>query len=81
MLLGAMNYNNNLGFALTFLLAGVGIVSMHHCHHNLAPACDCRRWARSRYSRAKLCAFAFSWRMTAPSHAGSYAWDGTDTIR
>ncbi len=36
MLLGAMNYNNNLGFALTFLLAGVGIVSMHHCHHNLA---------------------------------------------
>lgn len=36
MLLGAMNYNNNLGFALTFLLAGLGIVSMHHCHHNLA---------------------------------------------
>ena len=36
MLLGAMNYNNNLGFALTFLLAAVGIVSIHHCHHNLA---------------------------------------------
>jgi uncharacterized protein (DUF58 family) len=30
-----MNYNNNLGFALTFLLAAVGIVSIHHCHHNL----------------------------------------------
>lgn len=36
MLLGAMNYNNNLGFALSFLLAAVGIVSIHHCHHNLA---------------------------------------------
>jgi uncharacterized protein (DUF58 family) len=36
MLLGAMNYNNNLGFALTFLLAAVAVVSIHHCHHNLA---------------------------------------------
>lgn len=36
MMLGAMNYNNNLGFALTFLLAAVGVVSIHHCHHNLA---------------------------------------------
>lgn len=36
MLLGAMNYNNNLGFALTFLLVAVSIVSIHHCHHNLA---------------------------------------------
>ena len=36
MLLGAMNYNNNMGFALTFLLAGVGIISIHHCHRNLA---------------------------------------------
>jgi uncharacterized protein (DUF58 family) len=35
MLLGAMNYNNNLGFALTFLLAAIAIVSIHHCHHNL----------------------------------------------
>lgn len=36
MLLGAMNYNNNMGFALTFLLAGIGIISIHHCHRNLA---------------------------------------------
>lgn len=36
MLLGAMNYNNNMGFALTFLLSGVGIVSIYHCHRNLA---------------------------------------------
>ena len=36
MLLGAMNYNNNMGFALTFLLAGIGVISIHHCHRNLA---------------------------------------------
>lgn len=36
LLLASMNYNNSLGFALTFLLAGVGLVSMHHCHRNLA---------------------------------------------
>ena len=35
MLLGAMNYNNNLGFALTFLLAALGIVTIHHCHRTL----------------------------------------------
>ena len=36
MLLGAMNYNNNMGFALTFLLAGIGVISIHHCHRNIA---------------------------------------------
>lgn len=36
MLLGAMNYNNNMGFALTFLLAGIGIISIYQCHRNLA---------------------------------------------
>ncbi len=35
MVLGGMNYNNNLGLALTFLLAGLGIVTMHHCHGTL----------------------------------------------
>ena len=35
MLLGSMNYNNNLSFVLTFLLAGLGLVSMHHCQRNL----------------------------------------------
>ena len=35
MLLGSMNYNNNLGFALTFLLASLGIISIYHCHRNL----------------------------------------------
>jgi len=36
MLLGSMNYNNNTGFALTFLLTGIGIISIYHCHRNLA---------------------------------------------
>jgi uncharacterized protein (DUF58 family) len=35
MVLGAMNYASSLGFALAFLLTGLGIVSMHHCHRNL----------------------------------------------
>jgi uncharacterized protein (DUF58 family) len=36
MLLGGMNYNNNLGLALTFLLVGLGLVAMHHCHGTLS---------------------------------------------
>jgi len=36
MLLGGMNYNNNLGLALTFLLVSLGLVTMHHCHDTLA---------------------------------------------
>ena len=36
MLLGSMNYNNNLSFVLTFLLVGIGFVSMHQCQRNLA---------------------------------------------
>ena len=35
MLLGSMNYSASLGFALTFLLTGVGLVCMHHTHRNL----------------------------------------------
>ena len=35
MLLASMNYNNSLGFALTFLLASLGLVAMFHCHRNL----------------------------------------------
>lgn len=32
MLAGAMNYNNNLGFALGFVLAGLGIAGIYHAH-------------------------------------------------
>ncbi len=35
MLLGSMNYNNNLSFILTFLLVGIGFVAMHQCQRNL----------------------------------------------
>lgn len=35
MLLGAMNYSNSMAFALTFLLAGIGLVCMHHTHGNM----------------------------------------------
>jgi uncharacterized protein (DUF58 family) len=35
MLLGSMNYNNNLSFVLTFLLASLGFISMHQCQRNL----------------------------------------------
>ncbi len=31
-----MNYNNNLGLGLTFLLVSLGLVTMHHCHGTLA---------------------------------------------
>ena len=36
MLLGGMNYNNNLGLGLTFLLVSLGLVTMHHVHGTLA---------------------------------------------
>ncbi len=35
MLLASINYQLNLGYALTFLLAGAGLVSMHLTHANL----------------------------------------------
>jgi uncharacterized protein (DUF58 family) len=38
MLLGSLNYGASLGFMLTFLLAGLGLVLMHHCHNNLLGA-------------------------------------------
>ena len=36
MLIGAMNYNNSLGLAVTFLMAVLVLVTMHHCHRNLS---------------------------------------------
>jgi uncharacterized protein (DUF58 family) len=35
MLLASMNYNSSMGFGLTFLLTGLGLVAMHWCHQNL----------------------------------------------
>jgi uncharacterized protein (DUF58 family) len=36
MVLGSMNYGNNLALALAFLLVSLGLVVMHHCHGTLA---------------------------------------------
>ncbi len=35
LLVGSINYQLNLGYLLTFLLAGSGVVSMHLCHATL----------------------------------------------
>ncbi|MGH8250351.1 MAG: DUF58 domain-containing protein [Steroidobacteraceae bacterium] len=35
MLLGSLNYGNNLGLGLTFLLAALSLVAMQACHRNL----------------------------------------------
>lgn len=35
MLLGSMNYSSSLGFVLTFFLASLGFVTMHHTHRTL----------------------------------------------
>ncbi len=35
MLLGSLNYANNMGLALCFLLTALGVVAMHACHRNL----------------------------------------------
>jgi uncharacterized protein (DUF58 family) len=36
MVLGGLNYGNNLGLGLAFVLVGLGLVTMHHCHGTLA---------------------------------------------
>lgn len=35
MLLAGLNYNSNLALAYAFLMTGLGLVVMHHCHRNL----------------------------------------------
>jgi uncharacterized protein (DUF58 family) len=35
MVAGGLNYGNNLGLGLAFLLASLGLVTMHHCHGTL----------------------------------------------
>jgi len=39
MLVGAMNYNNNMGYMLTFLLGSMAMVSMLHTQRNLLGLC------------------------------------------
>jgi uncharacterized protein (DUF58 family) len=35
MLIAGLNYNSNLGLAFAFLMASMGLVTMHHCNRNL----------------------------------------------
>jgi uncharacterized protein (DUF58 family) len=35
MVAGGLNYSNNLGLGLAFLMVGLGFVAMHHCHGTL----------------------------------------------
>jgi len=35
LLTASLNYNNSLLFLFTFMLAGIGIITMHHTHNNL----------------------------------------------
>ena len=35
MLIGSLNYQNNLGLLIAFFLTSVGLVAMHHCWYNL----------------------------------------------
>ena len=35
MLIGALNYNSNLGLAFAFLMVSMALVTMHHCNRNL----------------------------------------------
>lgn len=81
MLLGAMNYNNNMGFALTFLLAGVSIVSIYHCHRNLAELYFHYRRANPVFAGNPI-GFQFSVenRSTISRWQIEIGWDGHDKI-
>jgi len=82
MLLGAMNYSNSMAFALTFLLAGMGLLAMHHTHGNLVNiAVSCHRvepvfcdealhWPLTLENRSKTARYALtaSWGGDLPRH-------------
>ena len=54
LLVASINYQLNLGYLLTFLLAGSAVVGMHVCHgtlrgmtlHLIAPNASYSRWIR-----------------------------------
>ena len=81
MLLGSMNYNNNMGIALTFLLAGIGIVSIHHCHRNLLGLVVQFRGVRPVFAGERL---QFTFALSNPSAKTRWqiwlGWDGQEPI-
>jgi uncharacterized protein (DUF58 family) len=77
MLLGGLNYGNNLALAFTFVLAAGGWVAMHQCHRNLAGLTVAPAGSRAPYA-GDPAEFAFA--LSAPSarhdlvlRAGPYA--------
>ncbi|WP_293397497.1 DUF58 domain-containing protein [Nevskia sp.] len=75
MLLGAMNYSNSMAFALTFLLAGIGLLAMHYTHGNLVNLSIAAQGADPVFAGD---AAQFSIRLDNPSrsprHALTIAW-------
>ncbi|MEM7279640.1 MAG: DUF58 domain-containing protein [Pseudomonadota bacterium] len=69
MLLGAMNYSNSLAFVLTFSLAAIGLVSMHHCHRNLGDLSIRFRGAESVFAGEDA---AFNFSIMNPSAQSRY---------
>ncbi len=63
MLLGGLNYGNNLALTLTFLLAAGGWVTMHQCHRNLAGLRVAPAGTRAPYA-GEAAEFAFA--LSAP---------------
>ena len=81
MLMGAMNYNNNMGFALTFLLTGVAIVSIYHCHRNLAELYFHYRRATPVFAGSPIgFQFVIENRSTISRWQIEVGWDGHDKV-
>ncbi len=76
-LIGSMNYNNNMGFTLTFLLVSIAIVSIHHCHRNLTGVKIRFRGVKPVFAGEKLL-FRFTLENENPRARWQlhFAWDG-----
>ncbi len=70
MLLGSLNYANNLGLALTFLLTSLGLVAMQACHRNLEGLV--LQWAGTEPAHAGQAA-GFRLMLASPGHG--QRWD------
>ncbi|MEO1036454.1 MAG: DUF58 domain-containing protein [Pseudomonadota bacterium] len=70
MLLGSMNYNNSLAFALTFALAAIGLVAMHHTHGNLSGLV-----VRSGGAESVFAGEALAWRVVLENPSASDRFD------
>lgn len=77
MLVGSMNYSNNMGFTLTFLLVSIAIISIHHCHRNLTGVTIRFRGVKPVFAGEKLL-FRFTLENKSPRARWQlhFAWDG-----